>query len=248
MSLIFGYLFSNLLLLVLFLGPSLFLVGAILIIANLAKKDRLSHQWVSIPIGLGIIFATIFLFSVVSDPSGLIRFILVGSLIIAAVLAVLSAIVQGLRQKRYFGHNALIFYCVGSFLIPISSGVGVFASNIMIDKCEDFHLEIGNTIVNSLESYYSDKKEYPDNLSELIPHYIPDDSINTCYSFGLTDSSALQFGGFHYKKCSSGITQLSIPEMGTGHFHIYDLNDKKWSISEGDTLEEWSRVTLCSND
>ena len=120
-------------------------------------------------------------------------------------------------------------------------------SNVVVGQCERFHVDSGNIIVSGLESYYSDTKQYPDHLSELVPTNIRKNANKTCYSLrlGQGNISDSQFHGFYYKKCPLGTTQLSIPEMGSGHFRIYDLNDKKWYISQGDTLEEWRRVTLC---
>lgn len=217
-----------------------------MLIASSAKTGRLLHLWVSVPVVLGIVFASIFFFAVLYDTSGLLKFILTGSLTLGLILSVFIAIVQGVRQRYHFGRNTLIIYFVGCFLVQISSGIGMLGSNIIVDQCETFHLEVGNTIVKSLESYYSDRKEYPNSLSELIPQYLQENSVKTCFSIRLDwDNLSSHLDGFYYKKCSSGVTQLSIPEMGTGHFHIYDLDDKQWFTSGGDTLEEWGRVTLC---
>ena len=223
--------------------PSLFFVGVILIIAKIAKKGKLSRIWISLPIGLAVAFVIILFLTVVYDSSGLIRFAVIISLIIASVISLIIAFLQGRKLFKELERNTMSIYFIGSLLTVASSGIAILGSTAIVNKCEAHHLQVGNFIVASLENYLHGNNIYPNSLAELDPKYINQNSILTCYSIRFI--SAPEFGEFHYKKCSSKITQLSIPEMGTGHFHVYDLINKKWYTSGGDTLEEWSRVTRC---
>jgi hypothetical protein len=227
-----------------FICPGTFLLGGIFILANSTKKDR--YLWVLIPIGLAILFTIMFFLAIVYDSGGTIRFVQIVSLTMAFFLSFLIVANMGVYQRHSFDGNFLTSFFISCLLTITSGGAGVLGSNIIISKCENFHVEVGNIIVNSLEDYYSDRKAYPNNLSELIPQYLHENSIKTCFSIRLgVDDLSSQLEGFYYKKCSAGITQLIIPEMGTRHFHIYDLNDKQWFKSRGNTPEEWGRVTSC---
>jgi hypothetical protein len=240
---------SDLFLMVIFLYPAILLIGGILLTARFAQNNELSRRWALIPSILIIVFVTVFFLLVVYDSGGFLRFIFTGALVIVTGLSIVIAIVQGVRYRHSFERNTLALYLLSTFLVIISSGIGFLGSNVMIGQCENFHLKTGNIIVNSLENYYSDNKQYPNNLSELVPNYINRGSISTCYSLRLSQGnfSTPQFDGFHYKKCALGTTRLSIPEMGSGQFHIYDLSDKQWYTSGGDTLGIADTVIRCQN-
>ena len=223
------------------------LIGGINLITRFAKNGKISSNWVLIPASLVMIFVATFFLLVAYDSSGFTRFIFISALKIMTVISVIIAIIQGVRHRHDFGRNTLILYYLSVFLATISSGIGFLGADVIINSCENSHLATGNIIVDSLENYYSENEQYPQNLLALIPKYIPKDSITTCYSIDFLRNKLFtpQFDGFYYKKCPKGTTQLSIPEMGSGHFHIYDLNNKEWYTSSGDTLGEWDRVPNC---
>jgi hypothetical protein len=239
--------YTELLLPTVCISPILFLVGVILIITKIAKKGKLSRLWVLLPVGSWIGSIFILFLTVVYDPSGLIRTAAIISLLIASVISLAVPFLQDRKSIQKFGHNMVSLYFICSLLTVASSGIAILGSSAIINKCEAYHLQVGNTIVASLETYFRDKNNYPSNLAELDPKLIKLDSIFTCYNIRhkLGYISAPKFGEFYYKKCSPKTVQLSIPEMGTGHFHVYDLTEKEWYISNGDPLEERYRVTHC---
>jgi hypothetical protein len=239
--------YTELLLPTICISPSLFLVGVILIITKIAKNGKLSRLWALLPVGLWLGSVFILFLTVIYDSSGLLRTGAIISLIIASVISFVISFLQGRKSIQQFGDNIVSLYFICSLLTVASSGIAILGSNAIINKCEAYHLQVGNTIVASLENYFNDKNNYPSSLAELDPQYIKLNSIFTCYNIRrkLGYISAPEFGEFHYTKCSPQTTRLSIPEMGTGHFHVYDFTEKEWYISNGDPLEEWYRVTHC---
>jgi hypothetical protein len=247
MELIFRHLFNDLFLILIFLFPVTLLLGGLLLLALLVRKNGISNHGLLIPILLFFTFVIIYFLLVVFDSSGFIRFIFTLAVVLATILSVMVAIAQivhyGKKQNR---HNSAIFIISAVFIV--TSGVtGRLASGIITTQCEEYHLVVGDVIVHSLENYYSDNKVYPNNLLELIPKYINRDSIKTCYSvrFWQENLSLTEFEGFYYKKCLQGRTELIIPGMGSGEYDVYDLSEKTWYVYNGEPIGEFGRLVNC---
>jgi hypothetical protein len=249
MELIIGRLLSDLFLIIIFLTPATLLVGGVLLLAFSIKKNRISHYVFIIPILLFFIFVLLYFFLVVFDSSGFIRFIFTGAVIISTILSVSAAIIQFFYYRQKLKRNVLSIFFISALFVATSGILGRLASGIIIAQCEHYHIATGDIIVRSLESYYNDNKVYPNNFLELLPKYISKDSVKTCYSipFGQNNLSPTQFEGFYYKKCSQGTTELIIPEMGAGGYHVYDLNEKTWYIYNGEPIDEFRRLINCQD-
>lgn len=247
MELLVGSLLSNLLLIIIFLIPAILLVGGIFLLAFYIKKNRVSSNVLIIPIVLFFIFVLIYFFLVVFDSSGFTRFIFTGAVIISTIFSISVAIIHFFCYIQKLKRNILSIFVTCALFITTSGIVGRLASGIIIAQCELYHIAAGDIIIRSLESYYKDADVYPNNLLELIPTYISKGSIRTCYSFQFWQNnlSPAQFEGFYYKKCSQGTTELIIPGMGSGEYHVYDLNAKTWYIYNGEPIDEFRRLINC---
>jgi hypothetical protein len=249
MELIIGWLLSDLFFIIIFLIPATLLVGGILLLAFSVKKNRIFPHVLIIPILLFFIFFLIYFFLVVFDSSGFIRVIFTGAVIISTILSVSAAIIQFFYYRQKLKQSVISIFVTSALFVTTSGIAGRLASGVIITQCEHYHIATGNIIVHSLESYYNDNKVYPNNFLELLPQYISKDSVKTCYSvpFGQSNLSPTQFKGFYYKKCSQGTTELIIPEMGAGGYHVYDLNEKTWYIYNGEPIDEFRRLINCQD-
>lgn len=234
-------------------------LGFIFIGLGLIIGIRLIYKWYIVedhaPFLLIIPFSLIFIFIaanflvVAADYSGFFRFIFSTFWACWIMLASIMVFFQVWQGRKTVNRKKLLSFTFGAILVMSSYGFGLLGSQMIFNRCESSHIETGEVIINSIEDYYADNHRYPESLMELQPEYLSTESIHSCYDWGNFINRSSAWGpGFHYKKCKDGTVMLGIPVMGKVLFHQYYLDDKEWSLADGDPLELPYSFYNCVND
>ncbi|MBK9923974.1 MAG: hypothetical protein IPP66_01655 [Anaerolineales bacterium] len=232
-----------------FFCPCAFSVAGVLLITISVKNNKAPLLWVFIPFGMAIIFTAVFSIVIVYEPSGFVRFMISASTMMGSIIAGIIATVYIVRSWHH-RRSVMVFYIISCVFALISSVFGIKSSNVLINKCEILHEETGNAIAVAISNYYNDKNNFPENLSELVPLYIDNSTIKTCFKLAAV-LYPREYGGYTYMKCSPKIAEfyiqeMNLPEVWLQSYHVYHLDEHEWYLTKRSS--EWAEMPLCPQE
>ena len=77
------------------------------------------------------------------------------------------SLISTLRQNRKLSNAFLV-----TISILLIFAMLVYFSSRQYENSRRATIEIGDELVNALETYYNDKQKYPNSLDDLVPHYL----------------------------------------------------------------------------
>jgi hypothetical protein len=146
------------------------------------------------------------------------------ALIIAFYMFIVYVILMVTRRKELgFPKLRFIRNLIFGLLIVITIAIPPLAYLPIVEECSLSNSVKIPIISKAMESYYQDHGEYPEELDELVPLYLPSLPVPSChFLYGAT----LQF---HLRSCSGSEPVIYVPTIDGVGGDFYDLENGEHS-------------------